>query len=246
MRVFCVSAVLAFGCLSLASEPPTISVDMATKSRYIWKGLSASETAVFQPSVSVDYRGFTFGVWANSEIGKTSGVSQATTGSGEFNEVDVSLAYTMEFGKASSTFTIARYEFPNTGFSGYTEALASVTLDAPFQPTLEASYDFASNGAYLKGSLSHRLHAFEFSDFEASVELGSWIAWGSKKHNEYWYGTNRGGLADWGVELVSPISMGEWTLTPSVAYTNRFSSAVGAETGKRSHFVFGATLSIQF
>ncbi len=55
-------------------------------SEYVWRGLSSSRSAVWQPSFSLEYYGVGFNLWANMPIAPQ-------PNQGQFNEIDLTLYY---------------------------------------------------------------------------------------------------------------------------------------------------------
>jgi len=61
-------------------------------SNYVWRGLLSSQGAVWQPSLTVEYYGVGFNVWANLPM--TNEPNQ-----GQFNEIDLTLYYNKNYKK---------------------------------------------------------------------------------------------------------------------------------------------------
>lgn len=70
-----------------AQEHLIISADSDFYSQYVWRGLPASESFVWQPSLNVQYYGVGFNVWANFPVAPQ-------PNQGQFNEIDLTPYYT--------------------------------------------------------------------------------------------------------------------------------------------------------
>jgi hypothetical protein len=114
-------------------------------SHYVWRGLRLSEGPVYQASVNLEKKGFSFNVWGNYDFRER-----------RLSETDVTFSYHREIDK----FTLA------TGFIHYAvtdqqdsdELYVGLGGDFPLQPEVTLYCDVnAGTGAFLQGSVGHSI-----------------------------------------------------------------------------------------
>src|SRR5687767_13147439 len=76
------------------SSATTFTFETDFSTRYLFRGLPASEGAVVQPSLFDSRKGYTLGIWGNMPLSRRDGPRQ-------LNEVDLSLSRTIERGRTS-------------------------------------------------------------------------------------------------------------------------------------------------
>jgi hypothetical protein len=98
LRSISLALLLTFGIKGNASD--TLKVDLSVGAdfvnHYVWRGLMMSNSPSIQPSMSVSFRGFSFGSWASY-----------STSPAEFQEVDLFLSYSI------GSFTIGVNDYYN-------------------------------------------------------------------------------------------------------------------------------------
>ena len=223
---------------------PSVGVDMAVMSRYVWRGLLLTDDPVLQPSLTVGYAGVSLNVWGNMDLGSVN------DNEGDFNEVDFTLSYEHTYKKASFSGGLIHYTFPNTDFASTTEVFASVSLDVPLAPTFAGYWDADEvQGTYLTFDLSHSVPLPKIRDgLTWSLDLSAGVGWGSPDHNEGYFGAEEDGVTDFRAGLSLPISVGEhWTITPGVNYSTVLDDDLeDAIDGDSDHVVAGITVSFSF
>lgn len=133
-----------------------VGVDAATS--YVFRGATIDKNPVLQPAISAEIlEGLTLGVWGNLALDddKVEGIE-----AGEFNEVDLSVAYTLPTGKCPLGIGLVynEYLYPNTVDSvGPTNASQVVALD--YDREIGVNFELQTNCA-LDNALSPTLGVF--------------------------------------------------------------------------------------
>jgi hypothetical protein len=85
---------------SAAEEKPTASVGVDVLSQYVWRGFALSRaSAVFQPSVTVGYKGFSLNVWGNFDSLEYPPPALRNHKGAKWNETDFTFGYSREIYK---------------------------------------------------------------------------------------------------------------------------------------------------
>ncbi len=124
--------------LSLAAAPASADAEYALDfaSAYVWRGITFTDGAVFQPSVTASNdSGFAINVWGNLDI------DDANDMSGEFNEIDLTASYGFGTNAVSAEVGFIEYLFPNTPFAGTREVYLTVGWDITASPSVALYYD---------------------------------------------------------------------------------------------------------
>ena len=74
------------------TAPLTATAGMDINSAYIWRGVTANNGLVFQPSMDIAKNGFDFNVWANYDAADY----HDTVEQNKFSEVDLTASYTFK------------------------------------------------------------------------------------------------------------------------------------------------------
>jgi hypothetical protein len=83
-----------------AEEKPTASAGVDILSQYVWRGFALSrDSAVFQPSVTVGYKGFSFNVWGNLDSGENAPAALTTRKGLNWNQTNFTAGYSREIFK---------------------------------------------------------------------------------------------------------------------------------------------------
>ncbi|MEJ2672873.1 MAG: hypothetical protein P8168_11890 [Deltaproteobacteria bacterium] len=78
-------------------EKPEWSFGVDVLSQYVWRGIALSrDSAVFQPSFTGTYKGFTFNAWTNVDTNEQNPYGLYTNRGGTWNETDLTFSYTRE------------------------------------------------------------------------------------------------------------------------------------------------------
>ena len=147
--------------LGLAAAPASADAEFGLDfaSAYVWRGITFTDGAVFQPSVTASYdSGFAINVWGNLDI------DDANSMSGEFNEIDLTASYGFGSDAVSAEVGFIEYLFPNTPFDGTREVYLTVGLDITASPSVSVYYDidevedfYANVGVSFGGDVSDAL-----------------------------------------------------------------------------------------
>ena len=147
--------------LSLAAAPASADAEYALDfaSAYVWRGITFTDGAVFQPSVTASNdSGFAINVWGSLDI------DDANDMSGEFNEIDLTASYGFGTDAVSAEVGFIEYLFPNTPFAGTREIYATVGWDVVAAPSFSLYYDidevkdfYANFGVLFGGDASDAL-----------------------------------------------------------------------------------------
>ncbi len=144
------------GAAGAEEEKVTGAASVDIMSNYVWRGIKVSNSWVVQPNLSVAYKGFGAGFWANydSDSFETDSHGSVSDGHGEFSEVDLTLSYAKSFDKLTVGGGYIYYAFD--GFSDTQEVYASVSYDTFLKPALTVYYDFdEGDGAFITASIGH-------------------------------------------------------------------------------------------
>lgn len=184
---------------------PEVTVEAALVTAYVWRGQVYNNDFVVQPQMTIEQYGVSFNIWGNYDLGENvNGIS------GDFSEIDMSLAYSLPLDINEMAFDIGiiGYDFPANGdtpVSGVgfnakstTELFASATV-LSWQDyvipsfTLFGDVDEAS-GVYF---LFDVVAPYEVSEYLA-VEGGVSAGYGNTSYNDYYFGDAIGVAQDAG------------------------------------------------
>ncbi len=223
----------------------SFAIDAAYYGKYVWRGINTVNGSVFQPAVTVDYKGFSFNVWGNMDLSDVNG------NSGHFTELDYTLGYGWDCGDLWS-FGVGAiyYRFPNTGFPDTTEIYGSATLNTLLSPTLTVYRDVdESEGTYVSLGVSH---SFEdvwqpAENVSMGVDLSASVGYGSANNNSYYFGVSHSSINDALVTVGLPIQMGDhWMLTPSLNCSTLLGGDIRRASAHDDNIWGGLTLSCSF
>ncbi len=138
-------------------EPVTGSASLGTFNRYIFRGYRLGrDSIVFEPVLSVSYRGFSATFWGNVDMREkaTPCFAPDRPGRKSFNETDLTLSYTHSLGRFGLTGGFIYY---GTKYTAETQELyVGASLDVPGKPSLMIYRDIdAYPGTYFLLSLAH-------------------------------------------------------------------------------------------
>jgi len=89
--------VFAWPNASFGEDKPTGQFSLTAANQYVWRGYELSRNSVvFQPSVSVGYKGFSASIWGNLDS-KPYAPGPSMNDSAEWNETDLTFTYTKNF-----------------------------------------------------------------------------------------------------------------------------------------------------
>ena len=163
----------------------TGSVSFSALNQYIFRGAEvSSKSLVLQPSVTINYKGFSLNVWGNIDTnqhqtqvfvpGKVTDANGVGVGQGQksFNETDLTLSYTYSIDKLALT---GGYVYYGTEYAQQTQELfISATYDIISHPTIAIYRDIdAYPGTYANLSFSQSLPVYKLSTGDVTVDLGA-------------------------------------------------------------------------
>jgi hypothetical protein len=237
-----------------SSNNITGSASLAVLSQYIFRGYQIGKNSVvLQPTATAEYRGFAVTFWGNVDTQEhvTPNFVPDRPGQASFNEADVSLSYTHNFGKLSLTGGIWYY---GTQYMDDTEELfVSATYDVITKPTLTVYRDInAFPATYYNLSLAHSIPVCH----GITVDLGAAAGYLAGDCNLYQteggtgpvYSAFHDGMVKVGLTL--PVAK-DWVVQPVVQYYFPLSEEAG-RTGYNpsgeldQDFVYGVSATFSF
>jgi uncharacterized protein (TIGR02001 family) len=200
--------VICFVFLAITAAAPTppihaadVEYDLMLASAYVWRGATFTDGAVLQPAVTIGHEsGFSVSVWGNLDL------SDVNELSGEFNELDLTLAYGIPTGSALGLEVgVIEYLFPNVDAPATREIYGSVSFDVAFSPFLSLYYDFGEiDDFYGQMGLSH---GGDLST-EISWQASAWVGYSSDGFARALGGTDSG-FSDGNLSLELVIALSE-------------------------------------
>ena len=151
-------------------EPkPYFSAAAAGMSQYIFRGYELSkDSVVIQPSLTVGYRGFEANLWGNLDTNDK--YTQANKAN--WNETDLTLSYTQEFGPVKLSGGYIYYAFDRVDDSQ--ELYVKIAGNFLLSPTLSIYREIANYpGWYLNLGVSHSINLTK----EITLDLGASIGY---------------------------------------------------------------------
>jgi uncharacterized protein (TIGR02001 family) len=114
-------------------EAPSADATIGLYSKYIWRGWELSDDSlVFQPSMTVSYKGFSANLWANLDT------DDPGTESNLWSETDFTLSYDNSYGMLGYGVGWIYYSVVGTDTQ---EFYGTLSLDVPLSPSLTIYYD---------------------------------------------------------------------------------------------------------
>jgi len=223
--------------------PLSFSFDATYASKYVWRGIVVTEDPVFEPTAAVGIGDLTLSVWANLD---TTDVNNFRN---QANEIDYTLDYSFSWECLHLSVGAIHYAFPQAHVFDTTEAYLAIGLDVPTSPTLTVYQDLDEHdGQYITLGFSHTFEDVwkPCEDVGVSVEAWTQFAWGSRKHNGFYYGSGSG-WADATVGVSVPISIGDHlTITPYANYMWILDDSITGALGRDDAFWAGLSATISF
>ena len=226
-----------------AEKDWSVGLDLTYNSKYVWRGIQVTPDPVFEPAVTVGYKGLTLNVWANMDT------TDVHSNENQFNEIDYTLDYSFDWEKLTFSVGGIHYMFPQLHVADTTEAYVGIGLNVLTSPKLTVYQDLDEHeGTYLALSFGHTFEDVwkPRNDIRMSVDLGVTLAWGSDKHNRFYYGAGAG-WADTTVHLGLPVKIGDHvTITPAVNYMWLLDDGITKSLGDDDAFWAGVTFGVSF
>jgi hypothetical protein len=218
-------------------------IDLSVYSKYMWRGVNVVDDPVLQPSLDLSAYGFGVNVWGNVDLTDVNGDQW------EFSEVDLTFSYTFSLDLVELGAGAVVYYFPTVG-GNTTELFVSAGIDTVLSPALTVYQDIDEvDGTYAVLSISHGFNdPFKVGEAAGiSPELTASIGYGSKKHNEAYYGENSAGVADLTFGLVVPWTIADGiTVAASAYYCFLIDSGIRDAADDADNFWAGVSLTLSF
>ena len=163
--------VASLGCMAgtalAEEEKPTADLTVGAYSAYIWRGQELSQdSVVIQPSMTIGYKGFSFGLWGNLDTDRYTSDPETN----EWTETDLTLAYDWTMGPVGMTAGYIYYAQDTVGLQDSQEFFVSAALDTLLAPTLTIYRDTDNiAGWYITLGVSHSVPLFG----DISLDLGA-------------------------------------------------------------------------
>ncbi len=153
----------------------TGSISLLGANRYIFRGAElSSHSAVLQPSVTINYKGFSANIWGNLDTDQTptQGFAPSNPGQKSYNETDLTLSYTYNINKLALT---GGYIYYGTQYTQQTQELfVSATYDMFAHPTIAVYRDIdAHPGTYVNLSFSQSFPVYKLANGDVTVDLSA-------------------------------------------------------------------------
>jgi hypothetical protein len=226
--------------LTLPLPRLTIGAETDVQSRYLWRGLAVSKDAVTQSSMWLSSSDFTFTVWGNFVLGRE-------PQRGRFNEVDLSLSHSRQWGKLTVEPGVQYYSYPNVRQAPGTGE-ASLTLSYPAGPvslfTTQALDVARYGGAYFgEAGASAEWQPGKRTTVESSVRLG----WGSSKFNRVYAGRGRSALNVASADVAVTYQAGAQVyIRPHVTFSTLLDGGLRRRTRDDDLISFGVAVGREF
>jgi uncharacterized protein (TIGR02001 family) len=219
-----IPATLSLATPASAKLTPTVDLEVAFNSKYVWRGIVVVDDWVAQPSLTAGVGGFSFNVWADYML------TDQNNRKNEIDEIDLTVDYTFELGKFALPLGVIRYTFPNSSAADTTELYLGVSYDWIVTPSLTVYWDIdEAHGVYLLGSLDYSLDLPKISDkITWALGAGAGIGYASSDHNDFYYnGTDKSGFTDYNAHLSLAFNMFDYfSVTPQVVFTGLVDSDI--------------------
>jgi hypothetical protein len=217
------------------------SLDLSAQSKYVWRGMVLNNEAVFQPSFTLNHKGFSASVWLNVDLTDVAGHRF------EHNEIDYWASYTYSGQQLDLSVTAYTYTLPHTSLPTTTEVWASLEWKTFLDPTLTVIRDVDEiDGTYLLLTGSQKLGVLNVAGSDGLV-LGVNLGYGDHDYTRgYFAASDVDNAVDYGARLDWGLPAGPGVVKLNLQYTSFTSSHVknpGFEDA-RSNVFGGITYSI--
>ena len=229
-------AILVFGLQGTAAAQDSIysaSGDLVFASKYIWRGLRATNDWSLQPAMTLGVGGFSANVWGTMDLtavnpGDSLPIQPGDGLKGKFSEVNYVFSYDHSLEGATVSVGTITYAFPDRSDSlpSTTEIYGGVSLDsAPLAPsfTLHVDLDETQAGGGSAGMyfLIAAGHSFPLQhDVLSSFDLSATVALVNAGYTDFFYGVSAGGFHDAGITATLPITINDnWSAGFFVTYS---------------------------
>jgi hypothetical protein len=219
--------------------------------KYIWRGQRLVDNRVFQPSISVGYKGLTGSLWNNMNV-RDQRVNDVLVEAGSLTETDLMLDYSHEVpGVEIIGFSVGGiyYDYLNIHSRPTAEAYAGFNLDVPCAPSIRWYYDFDQvDGSYVQFSIGHTIEKLGewHNDGHCDLQVGASLGMGTRNYDRFYFGVDETALNDLTLTAGLPLSFGKLTIRPSLGYSTMLSKDIRAATEKSDNFWVGVGFAYDF
>jgi hypothetical protein len=229
----------------------TFGVSADYYSKYIWRGQVLDDKSVLQPAASISAYGFTGSLWGNMNLADKDNI--VPDNAGEFSEFDWTLDYTAVIPGIewlTGSVGVIYYRFPNQSYDPTTEIYGGLSLpNAPLTPYFKWYRDVDEiKGSYFQFGLGHTIEkvCVMSEDCSCDLQLGASFGWGNTPYNVGYFGVDGGHPNDLAFTVGLPVSIGSWTVKPSINYAAMLSDSIREATDKSDNFWWGVGISTRF
>jgi uncharacterized protein (TIGR02001 family) len=237
-----------------AMGPVDVEANLGFFGKYVWRGQIATDGTVMQGDVNVGLAGLNVGVWGNMDM------TDANERSGEFNEVDWTLGYSLSLPKISLSAGLISYKYPDFSDFNTSEVYVGAGLGVLLSPSLTFYQDIDEiKGGYWEASVSHGVEVSPGT----KMELFGGVGLGSTSYIRGYFGidpedadpvvpgvTGDSSMTDYHVGAAVPFHPIPFlTITPSVVYSSLMGDAkdvTEAAGGDGNAFVWGLNGTFSF
>ncbi len=211
---------------STSEGGPTASGDVAFLNKYVWRGWQYSdESLVIQPSLTVEYNGFSVNLWGNLDT-DVDDSNETDSENSEFNETDFTLAYDTSIGNFDVGVGYIYYGIKdNNGNDGEEFYISVSPAKCPLSTTLTIYREIAAaQGWYVNLSFSRSIELGNDLSLDLGASAGYYYSEDADfvdANNSRTTNTKRyRHLHDGMISAALPIAINEYfTISPMIAYT---------------------------
>ena len=171
LSLFLTGASAAIGSAEEKKEDPKpyATASAAFLSKYIFRGYELSkDSLIIQPALTAGYRGFEASLWGNLDTND----KYTRSGKTNWNETDLTLSYTYDFGQAKVTGGYIYYAFE--GVDDSQELFLKVVGNMLLSPTLAVYREIANYpGWYFNLGIGHSINLTK----EITLDLGASVGY---------------------------------------------------------------------
>jgi hypothetical protein len=186
-RTVALAALLTILVSASIQAQPQAGIDLAYKSKYIWRGIPFNNESVLWPDAWVGYKGFTATVWGSLEMTNSLGHRSRCT------ELDFYLDYTRSFGVIEASLGYSHFTYPHTTANQTGEAYMKAGVDLKYiQVGLGGYFDVIDvKGTYISLQISR-----DFTVGPIQTDLTGSVGFANARNNLYWFGVEKAGWMD--------------------------------------------------
>ncbi len=222
---------------ALWGQRPSVNVEGAVYSQYIWRGLIVTDGPVLQTSTTADYKRLYLNVWTNQDLTET--IWRAI----KLGELYFDGGYDHPLGERTTISSgVILYTFPNAPDAPTTELYTGVSFETTLKPSVRAYFDVQSvKGVYLTFDVGHVIPMPELRrSVKWGVELAAGVGWGSKAENLGYFGAPKAGLSDVHPTVALPFEIGpKLRIVPKLGYAAVLCEPLRHSGARAAHGFFG-------